>query len=247
MNKNGKRAGKAVGVGLGLLLLLGGAYLVMFYMQTREMKPVETKEISDGVYAVKDDFVNLFLIRASDAYIAVDAGNTTDHIQKELNRLNIDPKKVAAVFLTHSDADHTAGLGLFPNAVIYLSKKEEQMIDGRTARLFMFKNKIHHTVEFLEDNQSLTVSGMTIKGIPMPGHTPGSMSFLVNDGLLFAGDAMGLKDGKVTAFNDIFNMDSKTHENSLTMLSRVTGIKYIFTAHYGATEVFSSSFDKWKD
>ena len=247
MNKNVKRLFKTVWVCLGLLLLLGGAYLVIFYIQTREMKPVETKEITDGVYSIEDGFVNLFLIRAGESYIAVDSGSNAGYVQKELNRLNIDPKKVAAVFLTHSDSDHTAGLVLFPNAIIYLSKQEEQMIDGRTTRLLVFKNKINHAVEFLEDNQSLTISGLSIKGIPMPGHTPGSMSFLINGGLLFTGDSMSLKDGKIMAFNGIFNMNSKTHEKSLNMLSHVAGVKYIFTAHYGFTKVLPYSFDKWKD
>jgi hypothetical protein len=32
----------------------------------------------------------------------------------------------AAVFLTHSDVDHIAACSLFENAVIYLSKAEEQ-------------------------------------------------------------------------------------------------------------------------
>lgn len=235
MNKKGKKACKVFGAALGILFLLGGGLFVKFYIETRKMAPVETKEIAEGVYAIADDYVNLFVIKAGESYIAVDSGNNADHVQKELSRVNIDPKKVAAVFLTHSDADHTAGLGLFSNAVIYISKREEQMIDGRTTRLLIFKNKINHACEFLEDNQTINISGLSIKGIPTPGHTPGSMSYLIHDGLLFTGDSMSLKDGRVTAFNDFFNMDSKTQETSLKMLARVAGVKFIFTAHYGFT------------
>ena len=236
MNKKGKGVCKVFGVVLGILFLLGGGLFVKFYAETRNMAPVETKEIADGVYAIADGYVNLYLIKAGESYIAVDAGNNADHVQKELSRVNIDPKRVAAVFLTHSDSDHTAGLGLFPNAAVYLSKQEEQMIDGRTTRFLIFKNKINHVCEFPDDNQVINISGLSVRGIPTPGHTPGSMSWLINDGLLFTGDSMSLKDGKVMTFNDFFNMDSKTQEKSLNMLSHVEGVKYIFTAHYGFTK-----------
>ena len=247
MNKNKKRIGSVVGAGLGLLLLLGGAYFVKFYLEIRKMTPVETKEIVDGIYAIQDGYVNLFIIKAGESYIAMDSGNHADHVQRELNRMNIDPKKVAAVFLTHSDVDHAAGLSLFRNAVIFISKQEEQMIDGRTTRFLVLKNKINHPYELLEDNQVLTISDLSIKGIPTPGHTPGSMSYLINDIWLFTGDSMSLKEGKVLAFNDVFNMDSKTQETSLNMLSHVAGVSYIFTAHYGFTKAFPYSFDRWKD
>lgn len=236
MNKNAKQLRRVICAGLGLLLLIGGAGGFKIYIELRNMAPSETKEILDGVFAIKDGYVNLFLIKAGESYVAVDAGNNADHVQKELSRVNIDPKKVKAVFLTHSDPDHTAGLGLFPSAVIYISKQEEQMIDGRTARFLVLKNKIKFPYELLEDHQTLTISGVTIRGILMPGHTPGSMSYLINDGLLFTGDSMSLKEGKVMTFNDIFNMDSKTQEKSLNMISHVEGVKYIFTAHYGFTQ-----------
>ncbi len=247
MNKKGKKLCKIIGAILGLVLLLVGVCLVKLYVETRKMTPVGTGEILEGVYAVRDGYVNLFLIKAGQAYIAFDAGNNADHIQKELSRMNIDPGMVAAVFLTHSDADHTAGLGLFPNAAIYISKQEEQMINGRTTRLLIVKNKIKQTCEFLEDNQILAISGVNVRGILMPGHTPGSMNYLINDGLLFAGDSMSLKDGKILTFNDMFNMDSKTHEMSLRKLALVSGVNYILTAHYGITKISPISFDAWKE
>ncbi len=247
MNKKKKRIWWGVGAGLGILLLLGGAYLVKFYIEIRKMTPVETREIIEGIFAIEDGYVNLFIIKAGESYIAVDSGNNADHVQRELNRMSLDPKKVIAVFLTHSDVDHTAGLGLFQNAVIYISKQEEQMINGRTARFLVFKNKIKHPYELLEDKQTLNISGLSIKGIWTPGHTPGSMSYLINDTWLFTGDSMGLKEGKILTFNDIFNMDLKTQEKSLKMLAHVAGVNTIFTAHYGFTKVFPYSFARWKD
>ena len=242
-----KRSLISVAAVLGIILLLGGVVLTKVYLEARKLSPLETREIADGVYAIQDSYVNLFLVKTNDTYIAIDAGNNEKQVSRELLKLKIDPKKVAAVFLTHSDVDHIAACSLFENAVIYLPKAEEPMVTGQISRFLFMKNQLAHPHELLEDNQILTISGLKIKGILTPGHTPGAMCFLVNDTHLFTGDTMGIKNGEVTQFNDLFNMNTLRQRNSITRLAALSGVEYIFTAHYGIIDSPETAFRNWKE
>ncbi len=240
-----KKALIITGAVLGLLVLSGAAYILKFQFETRKMTPLETREVVKDVYVVQDSFVNMFLIKGGDHYIAFDAGNDAAHIRLELGKLNIEGGKVDAVFLTHTDADHTAALSLFGNATIYISKAEKQMIDGQTPRFLFVHNSFDYQPELVEDGQVVDVSGLNVRGILTPGHTPGSMVYLVNDKYLFVGDSMSLQDGKVELFNDFFNMDSGTQRESLRKLVDLSGVEHVFTAHYGVANDYARAFSRW--
>ncbi len=242
-----KKFWMTLGIGIGLIVAALGGIMGKLYYETRLMAPVITQELVPGVYAIQDDYVNLFLVKSGKAYIAIDAGTRAENVQKALVQLGIDPRAVKAVFLTHSDADHIGALSLFGKAVIYLPKPEQQMVNGQTPRFLFLKNRLDHAYELLEPGQTLQVSGINIQGISTPGHTPGSYCYWVNGIYLFTGDSMGLKNGKVQGFNDLFNMDSKTQEVSLGKLADLPGVEFIFTAHYGFTDNFQKAFESWKE
>jgi len=188
MKKTVKRILIGLSIGLLILLLVVSMFniksetdKIKFNSETDKMTPLETQEIVEGVYSIKDSYVNLFLIKSGDKYIAIDAGNNLESVKQEMEKLNIDHQKVVAVFLTHSHADHVGALELFKNATIYISKEDEQMINRQTSRFSIFKNKLNYDYELVEDNQIINISDLKIKGILTPGHTPGSMCYLIND------------------------------------------------------------------
>ena len=236
-----------------LLLVLIVVVLGKFYLEARKLSPLETCEIVDGVYAIQDSYVNLFVVKTNDAhmandtYVVFDAGNNEKQVSRELAKLAIDPKKVAAVFLTHSDVDHIAACALFENAVVYLPRSEEPLANGQISRFLFMKNKLAHPHTLVDDNQTLYMAGAKIKGISTPGHTPGSMCFLVNETFLFTGDTLGIKNGEVTQFNDLFNMDTRRQRNAITRLASLSGVDYIFTAHYGLIDSPETAFRNWKE
>jgi glyoxylase-like metal-dependent hydrolase (beta-lactamase superfamily II) len=241
-----KRVLIIIGIILGLLLLPLVAYLLKFQSEISKMAPLESQEFVEDVYVIQDSFVNLFLIRSDGHYIAIDAGNKADHIRQELGKFNIKENEVVAVFLTHTDTDHTAGLSLFPKATIYISEAEAQMIDGRTPRFWFIHTPFDYQPELVEDGQIINISGLKVQGILIPGHTPGSMSYLINDKYLFTGDSMSLAKGQVNLFNDFFNMDTEAQRTSLKSLANLSGVEYIFTAHYGVTDDFAKAFVSWQ-
>jgi hydroxyacylglutathione hydrolase len=238
MKKSVKRTLLAVGVLFLIFVSILGLRLYGVVSDMRQMKALSTGEIVAGVYAVKDSYVNLYVVKNGRSYVAIDSGVNPESVRRELQKLSIDPANVTAVFLTHGDTDHTGGLSLFRNAKIYLGSEEEQMVDGRTARFMTFKNSAIPKHLLLHDNQAVEVEGSNVVAIFTPGHTPGSTCYLVGGQFLFAGDSMSLRDGKADIFGKAINMDSDTQRKSLEKLAKLKGVKYIFTGHYGYTDSF---------
>ena len=87
----------------------------------------------------------MFLVGKGESFIAFDAADNAQAVLAGLKLLSINPDFVKAVFLTHSDGDHTAAVPLFKNAKTYLSQKETAVLDGSKPRHFLFlsrKNKM---------------------------------------------------------------------------------------------------------
>jgi hydroxyacylglutathione hydrolase len=245
-----KKILKRVLLGISIVILLIVLFFVGFFLKMRSevkvMNTIETKEIVDNIFSIRDSFVNMFLMRDSDQYVAIDAGNNSDNVLKELKKLGISPDKIIAVILTHTDGDHVGALKLFKNAKIYLSRPEEQMINGQKSKFLFFGNSIY-TKEYslLDDQQILAIGNIKIKGILTPGHTSGSMCYLINDKYLFTGDALSLKSGRIGKFNEFFNMDTKTAIQSIGKITNIPDVEYIFTAHYGYSSDYKNAVKEW--
>ncbi len=235
----------AIGLFLGAVLLSFGWVIYMMKSETGMMTPLPTGESMPGIFAIQDGIVNMYLVKTGGGYIAVDAGNDAETIARALKDLGIDPASVKALFITHADSDHVAAAGLFAKAAVYISEAEEQMIDGSTSRALIFKNKLERKHSTIRDGETLSIGGVTVKGVLTPGHTPGSICFLINNVNLFTGDTLSLKGGKAGLFNDFFNMDSATEKKSIDRISNLAGVKRIFTAHYGYSDDFAFAFSGW--
>ena len=182
MKRIGMRILLGVGIVIIIILLFFGGYLLKAKSELKQMTPIETKEIVANLFSIQDSFSNLYLIKSGTQYIAIDAGNNMDTVSRELKRLNINPDMVVAVLLTHTDGDHVAALKLFRNAKVYLSRQEEPLINGKKSRFLFFGNKIAaKEYSLINDQQAVSIGNINIKGILTPGHTPGSMCYLVNN------------------------------------------------------------------
>ena len=233
-----------------LILVIGGPfiwYMLKAKSEIKIMAPIETQQIVENVFSVRDTFVNMYLVKDGDQYVAIDAGNNADNVAYELKKLKINPDQVIALFLTHTDGDHVAAVKIFKKAQVYLSKAEGQLLNGQKSRFLIFGNKIA-TKEYLliDDQQQFTFGNIKVKGILTPGHTIGSMCYLVNDKYLFTGDALSLKNGKIDLFNLFFNMDSKSAAESMGLITNIPTAEYIFTAHYGFTNDYKKAVKDWR-
>ncbi|MGL5677741.1 MAG: MBL fold metallo-hydrolase [Cellulosilyticaceae bacterium] len=240
-----------LGISVIAILIIGGLYIYKFKSEISKMHAVDTKELVEGIYAIKDDtYMNMYLVKIGSKYVAIDAAKNIENVKMEMDKLKIDPDNVIAVLLTHSDSDHTGSIKLFKNAKVYISTEEEQMVKGTTKRAIILKNALDSDYEMIEDNQTINISGLKIKGILTPGHTPGSIAYLIRDKYLFTGDALRLKNQKVILFNALFNMDSRTSAKSIEKIKKVVNLEdnmYIFTAHFGYVDNYQQAFDEWKE
>jgi glyoxylase-like metal-dependent hydrolase (beta-lactamase superfamily II) len=211
------------------------------------MDPAPTDPVTGHVYAVKDSDVNMFIYTDGESTLAIDAGNGETSMRKELQKLPFSPESVTHLFLTHTDRDHVGGLACFPNARIYLSRDEEQMIDGTTGRFFGFmRNRpIERLYTLLADGEVVTVGSIAVRAIATPGHTPGSMSYLVDGRVLFTGDTLALRGGRVQPFIRLLNMDTAIQRKSIRKLARLENVSLLCTAHTGCAADYARAMERW--
>jgi len=225
------------GVLLGLLLLTGAGFYLNYRLGIKDMTPVPTGAINDSVFSIRDNFVNAFVFRGKEGYLMVDAGFSKKSVSAELKKLGIAPEQVNTILLTHADSDHTGAIGLFSTPKIYLHKEEEQMINGQTAKVAPFKMHWEYgPYILLSSNDTLTIDGLKIKVIHTPGHTPGSVCYVVGSDYLVTGDNLIMAEGKAAPFLDKFNMNTPDQIESLKSLPDLKSFKYILTGHYGVTK-----------
>jgi len=158
--------------------------------------------------------------------------------------LGINPDDVTAVFLTHTDGDHVGALKLFDKAKLYMSKEEEQMISGKKSKFLWFGNSIPRTdYILLEDREIIRVGNLKIEGILVPGHTSGTMAYLINDKYLFTGDILSLQDGKIAPIPAFFDMDNAQAIESMEIIRHIFTAEYILTAHWGYTDDYKTAVE----
>lgn len=219
-----------------LLILLIGIGLV-YYFPMLTMPSVETGQIPDtNVYTV-NAMSAVFLVETTNGYAMIDAGLSPKKLQESLKEIFVDPDDVKWIFLTHSDGDHLAALPLFPNANIYMSEDELPLINGTLKRSILGGNSMPSGVNVdritsLSNGQELLLNGTKVECISAPGHTYGSMLYLVDDLYLFTGDAFKIKNGNIGIHP--YTMDKNLSKKTIEQLREtINGSSIVLTSHYG--------------
>ena len=127
----------------------------------------------------------------SDSAVLIDAGLSTHLILEFLERNGLS---LEVVLLTHGHPDHIAGAAEVASATgapVYLHSIEIEIVKvlppALLAMLGIDELALPPEFEPLTDDQVLELAGLEIKVLHTPGHSPGSVSFLI-DGALFDGD-----------------------------------------------------------
>ncbi len=192
-------------------------------------------------------YVASYVLDAGDSLVAFDAGMGKNTFLARMKSLNLEASTVLNVCFTHFDPDHVGGIGALPNARAHMDKAEVSMLDGTVPRLFgkVFSKPLPSAHETLEDGQEMLIGNAIIRCISTPGHTAGSMSFLINDSILVVGDEKNLKRGKAVLDFKLLSMDNEQRKESIIKLAGLKGIRLLCTAHSGYTDDFRLAMQGW--
>jgi len=208
--------------------------------------PIKDGQRLDGVEVVKDGIVSSFIVDINDKNVVlIDAGNDRDAkpILAALGRRNLGASSVRAIFLTHGDRDHTAGVLAFPTAQVMALAPDVGLAEGREARgIFKLMGSPRpsgiRVVRTLSDGEYLSISSLGIRVFAVPGHTKGSAAFLMRDVLFMGDSAESTKEGKLAPGKRLFTESPAQNRASLRALAArlapmAAEVKAIAPAHSG--------------
>ena len=228
-----------------LALVYSGVYLFRITAANKAMAPVDTGELRPGIFAVRQDFVNSWLVKGPEGYVAIDTGLSAAGLNAVLAKLGITRDEIKAVFLTHSDFDHAGGLAALAGIPLYIGADEETMVNGQTARAMGF---IHNSAlpehKLLANEDTVMMAGLPVTPVFTPGHTKGHTMWWVGQSWLFSGDAFAISQGKIAPFDDIYNMDSAQALQSHQQLRPLVDVREVFTAHHGYASSMATLMNK---
>ena len=125
--------------------------------------------------------------------VMFDSCGCNDKILKYIKEKNLVLK---AIFLTHGHFDHIDGLKMLKRetgADICIFYDEEKFLNNPAYNLSDDLNFLDEAVEkadyLFKDGEVISVGGMEIKVIHTPGHTSGSVCFMIED-CIFTGDTL---------------------------------------------------------
>lgn len=143
----------------------------------------KTRKITENVFVVKTLVSNFFIYSNNGTFICFNTGFIPFIIHKELRKININPESISDIFLTDADFKNTGGIKIFKNANIYVSKN----IPSRKAgKLFpRIENSCNIKCVRLDDGDIVKTGGIKVKSIVIPNHKKNSISYIVNNSILF--------------------------------------------------------------
>lgn len=233
-----------------IIFVVISASLIYYHLYKNYDEQV-SERISNDVIVINDIFSSMYLVKSDSGYIAIDTGFFTGIIEKALELNQIKPEEIRAILITHSDWDHQNAVELFSSAKVYFPAEEKQMVKNKVQR-FSFIPYLSNSYNIIKnknckDGEEFIISGRKIKCISLPGHTLGSMGYIIDDKYLFSGDAFRIKNGKIDVpYKKLFVMDLEQMKESLKKVSHLKGIEYIFSAHSGFTADFNYAISNIK-
>ena len=206
-----------------------------------------TKEI----VPIKLGFVNSYLLKGENKIILVDTGTpgNANKIVKNIKNLGFIPSQVSLIILTHVHVDHCGSINelkKITGAKIAVHKDDAKCLTyGESAEVTpvsafgrLFKSITKNMKRgfegvkpdiLIENELSLNSFGIKGRVLSTPGHTPGSVSILLDSGKCIIGDILA-SFGKLDY--SPFSSDFPMLKESLSKIMN-TNAKEIYISHGG--------------
>lgn len=220
-------------------------------------KPLNTSFIDERVSCIREYVANIYFYTKDGQTIMIDAGYNYDRLAEKMQWLDISPKDIKDILITHQDTDHVGAIEkgsneLFKEATIYIGRIENEYLEGkRTRKVFwglhkLPKVQIDNKKVLIDDGQVFYIGNIKIEAILVPGHTWGHLVYLIDDAYLFTGDTIWFgADGGYAFLNNLAE-DRKLQVKSLKRLEEIIRGKNlklkIITGHTGWTDDIDFTF-----
>lgn len=220
-------------------------------------KPLNTGFIDERVSCIREYVANIYFYTKDGQTIMIDAGYNYDRLAEKMQWLDISPKDIKDILITHQDTDHVGAVEkgsneLFKEATIYIGRIENEYLEGkRTRKVFwglhkLPKVQIDNKKVLIDDGQVFYIGNIKIEAILVPGHTWGHLVYLIDDAYLFTGDTIWFgADGGYAFLNNLAE-DRKLQVKSLKRLEEIIRGKNlklkIITGHTGWTDDIDFTF-----
>ena len=220
-------------------------------------KPLNTGFIDDRVSCIREYVANIYFYTKDDHTIMIDAGYNYDRLAEKMQWLNINPKQIKEILVTHQDTDHVGAIEkgsdeLFSDATIYIGKVENEYLEGHKHRKVFWglttlpQVVIDNKKVLIEDGQVFYIGNIKVEAILVPGHTWGHLVYLIDDSYLFTGDTIWFGADGGYAFLNTLAEDRKLQCQSLQRLKEILEKRNlqlkIITGHTGWTDDFTFTF-----
>lgn len=190
---------------------------------------------------------NCYLVEDDGHYILVDTGRKSK-LKSLLNQIKVcgcAVKQIELVIMTHGDFDHT-GCGAYfqqnHGIAVAMHRSDAKMVES--GDMFYGRASVNRIAKWLvntlfsikrftpdilvEDEQSLKAFGIDGKIVHLPGHSPGSIGVLLNDGSLICGDLF--ENTKEPVINSILD-DAEMAAKSVERVKNLRVITHIYPGH----------------
>jgi len=141
-------------------------------------------------------------------------------LASQLEQLGVKPSDLKGMAVSHSHADHTGNVEMFPTTMLYVQKAEYQWPGADNQPRF----KPEHPVTLVEGDRDVFGDG-SVTIFSTPGHTPGHQSLLVKlpktGAVVLSGDAVHFKSNWENRRVPILN---SSKEQTLASMQRISEV-----------------------
>ena len=220
-------------------------------------KPLNTGFIDKRVSCVREYVANIYFYTKDGYTIMIDAGYNYDRLAEKMRWLNINPKDIKDILITHQDMDHVGAIekgsdGLFSESTIHIGRIENEYLEHRKRRKVFWglyklpRVHIDNKKVLIDEGQVFYIENIKVEAFLVPGHTWGHLVYLIDDAYLFTGDTIWLGADGGYAFLNTLAEDRKLQMKSLKKLEEILRKRNlnlkIITGHTGWTDDMDFAF-----
>ena len=166
-----------------------------------------------------------------------------------LGWLRASRSDITDVFATHGHGDHTAGASTLRKVKLRIGAGDLALAEKKVPPEALAGKALTAAMSYPAVTATDPLTGAAtidvgegadakkVKAFPIPGHTPGSYAFLY-DGVLFVGDAMIFKQGRLDPAIKMFDAHPDENKASIRQLQKQVEneeIDIVCTGHGGCT------------